>query len=193
VLNLAHRDGYAAPAPLVPGRRYRVQIQLNDAGSTIPAGHKIRVAISTAYWPMVWPSPEMSTVTIVDGAVEIPLRTRNAGDICLRPLPPPETATPEQITDIRPGVIRIDRLGIELGSEMNWRADLDADNPLSALVEMCQSQTIVRADWRIQIDTLTRMSCTRDAFLLHASMRALEQDVEVCHREWNSEIPRRFN
>ena len=58
MLNLAHRDGHEAPAPLVPGRRYRVRIQLNDAGAVFPAGHRIRVALSTTYWPMIWPAPE---------------------------------------------------------------------------------------------------------------------------------------
>ena len=56
VLNLTHRDGHEQPAPLVPGERYRVRIQLNDAGSVFPAGHRVRLALSTAYWPMIWPS-----------------------------------------------------------------------------------------------------------------------------------------
>src|SRR5262249_12639791 len=30
VLNLTHRDSHAHPTPLEPGRRYRVQLQLND-------------------------------------------------------------------------------------------------------------------------------------------------------------------
>jgi putative CocE/NonD family hydrolase len=48
VLNLTHRDSHADPTPLVPGQRYQVRIQLNDAGSTFPAGHRIRLALSTA-------------------------------------------------------------------------------------------------------------------------------------------------
>ena len=57
MLNLTHRDGHETPAPLVPGQRYQVRIQLNDAGSVFPAGHRIRLALSTTYWPMIWPSP----------------------------------------------------------------------------------------------------------------------------------------
>ena len=56
VLNLTHRDGHEKPAPLAIGERYRVRIQLNDAGSVFPAGHRVRLALSTAYWPMIWPS-----------------------------------------------------------------------------------------------------------------------------------------
>ena len=53
VLNLTHRDGNEKPAPLTTGERYRVRIQLNDAGSVFPAGHKVRLALSTLYWPMI--------------------------------------------------------------------------------------------------------------------------------------------
>jgi len=53
VLNLTHRDGNEKPAPLTTGERYRVRIQLNDAGSVFPAGHKERLALSTLYWPMI--------------------------------------------------------------------------------------------------------------------------------------------
>jgi hypothetical protein len=141
---------------------------------------------------MVWPSPERATVTIVEGMLEIPLRMRGAADLCLPALGLPETAAPERTTDVRPGVTRIDRLAIELGSEGSLQADLDPNDPLTATVEMRQSQTIARGHWGIGIETVTRMSCRRDAFLLHASMRASEDGVEVCRREWNSEIPRRL-
>src|SRR5262249_46849983 len=69
VLNLTHRDGHENPAPLAIGERYRVCVQLNDAGSIFPSGHKVRLALSTTYWPMVWPSPEKATLTIFGGAL----------------------------------------------------------------------------------------------------------------------------
>ena len=39
ILNLTHRDSHETPSPLVPGQRYQVRIQLNDAGVVFPAGH----------------------------------------------------------------------------------------------------------------------------------------------------------
>src|SRR5690349_518494 len=79
VLNLTHRYGHEQPTPLTTGQRYRVHVKLNDAGGIIPAGHKVRLAISTAYWPMVWPSPQRATVTIFAGALDRPVRPPNAG------------------------------------------------------------------------------------------------------------------
>ena len=61
VLNLTHRNGHERPELLAPGERYQLRLQLNDAGSVFPAGHRVRLALSTAYWPMVWPSPETAT------------------------------------------------------------------------------------------------------------------------------------
>jgi len=192
VLNLAHRDGHEEPTPLEPDRRYRVQIQLNDAGSVFPAGHRIRVAISTAYWPMVWPAAEKATVTIFESSIELPVRGNSAADAQLPPFSRPETADPEPTTEIRPGVVCIDRLGLELGSESSFETHLNEGDPLSAEVTMRQSQTVARGSWRVSVNTQMRMSCTRDAFLLNASLRAYDNDIEVCCREWSTEIPRRL-
>jgi uncharacterized protein len=191
ILNLTHRDSSEAPAPLVPGRRYRVLIRLNDAGVALPAGHRIRLAVSTSYWPMIWPAPEQATVTIFGGRLELPVRPPSAAHARLPPLPAPETAAPEPTTNVREGVIRIDRLGLELGAESAFTSHIDEHDPLSAVVGMRQSQTVSRGAWRIRIETQMQMSCTPDAFLLRAQMRAYEGDVEVCRRAWDDSVPRR--
>jgi hypothetical protein len=40
------------------------------------------------------------------------------------------------------------------------------------------------------IETQMRLSCTHDAFLLQATMRAWEGTGEVSHREWNRTVLR---
>jgi hypothetical protein len=190
ILNLAHRDRHETPAPLVPGLRYKVRMQLNDAGAAFPAGHRIRVAISTTYWPMIWPPPEQATVTVFDGTLELPVRTGTEEDTSSLPLPGPETAAPELTTELGQGVVRIDRLGLELGSEGSFDARIEEGDPLSAVVEMRQLQSIARGTWCVRIETETHMSCNHEAFLLRASLRAWEGGVEICHRTWNSTVPR---
>jgi uncharacterized protein len=192
ILNLAHRDGHGSPAPLVPGQRYQVRMQLNEAGAVFPAGHRIRVAISTTYWPMIWPSPERAVVTVFGGCLELPVRAPTAADALLPPFPGPETAPPEPTTEVREGVVRIDRLGIEVSTEGSFNSYLADDDPLSAAFEMRQSQAISRGAWRIRIETEMHMACNHDAFLLQATMRAFEGDMEVCRREWDHSIPRHF-
>jgi uncharacterized protein len=189
VLNLSHRDSHETPSPLVPGQRYQVRVKLNDAGAVFPAGHRIRLALSTTYWPMIWPAPETATLTVFGGTLDLPARPVQPED-SLPPLPGPETATPERPTVMRPGLVRIDRIGLELGSEGKFAVDIKDDDPLSASIEMQRSQTIQRDDWQVRIETRMRLSCTRDAFLLRASLRAWEGVREVCHRDWDRAIPR---
>ena len=195
VLNLTHRDGHEKPAPLAAGQRYRVRIQLNDAGSVFPAGHRIRLAISTAYWPMIWPAPERATLLISGGTLELPVRAPRPTDALLNPLPGPESAPPEKPTIIHRDhmrIERIDRLGLELGTQVNSKLHLEEDEPLSAAAELRRTWTMSRDAWQIRIETQMRLSCNRDVFLLQGDLRAWEGADEVCHREWDLAIPRDF-
>jgi putative CocE/NonD family hydrolase len=192
ILNLAFRDGNEQPSRMVPGQRYRIRIQLNDAGSVFPSGHRIRMALSTVYWPMIWPSPERATVTVFGGAFDLPVRQPDGADALLPAMPPAETAAPEPTSVPRPGVVRIDRIGLEVGGEASFKSHIDVNDPLSAVLEMRQTQTISRDTWCTRIDTETRLSCTRDTLILRATMRAWDGDTEVCHRTWDREIPRDF-
>jgi len=38
-----------------------VSIKLDDTGYEIPAGHKLRLAISTAYFPLIWLHQKMQS------------------------------------------------------------------------------------------------------------------------------------
>jgi len=57
VLNLTHRDGHADPKPLAPGEVYEVRVELKATGYRFLPGHRIRLSVASAYWPVVWPSP----------------------------------------------------------------------------------------------------------------------------------------
>ncbi|NQV43389.1 MAG: CocE/NonD family hydrolase, partial [Rhodospirillales bacterium] len=64
LLNLTHRDSHARPSRLKPGVFYDVTVKLKGIAQTVPVGHRLRIAISTSYWPMAWPSPDPATLTI---------------------------------------------------------------------------------------------------------------------------------
>src|SRR5262249_37141774 len=153
VRNLAHRDRDEMPEPLVPGQRYRVRIQLNDAGAAFPAGHRIRLALSTTYWPMIWPPPETATLTVFGGTLHLSVRQAQPTDDRLPAWQGPETAPPEPTTRLADGTVRIDRLGLELNTRSNFSSHIDPDDPLSAVAEMRQAQTVRRDEWRVRIET----------------------------------------
>jgi hypothetical protein len=177
------------------GERYRVYIKLNDAGSVFPAGHRVRLALSTAYWPMIWPAPEKATLTIFAGTLDLPVRAPQSADARLAPFPEPESAPPEKPTVTRRGGVRIeriDRIGLELGTQGHSQFHVADDDPLSAVVELRKNQMMSREGWEIRVETWMRLSSTRDAFLLQAGLRAWEGTNEVCRRDWDRSIPRDF-
>lgn len=94
LLNLCHREGHAAPQALAPGVWYRVRLALNDVAYAFGAGHRIRIALSTSYWPIAWPSPAPVRLTVRTGTSELrmPVRPLRAEDAALRPFDPPEAA-----------------------------------------------------------------------------------------------------
>jgi putative CocE/NonD family hydrolase len=105
LLNLTHRDSHEDLKPLELGRRYKVRIQLNECGQRISPGSRLRLALSSAYWPVVWPSPEPVMLTVTAGAsrLELPIRPPRAEDTNLPDFEPAEGASPLRRTVLRPG------------------------------------------------------------------------------------------
>ena len=108
LLNLTHRSSHENPVPLEPRVRYRVQIQLNDIAYSFPAGHRIRLALSTGYWPVAWPASEAVTLTLFTGAswLEMPVRPPNPMDEHIEPFGDPEQAPPLERTELRPATFQ---------------------------------------------------------------------------------------
>ncbi len=216
ILNLTHRDSHSTPALLEPDQIYSVRIQLNDLGYAIPPGHRIRVALSSAYWPLTWPSPEPVRLVILAGpaSITLPIRPPQAEDSTLEPFGPPEAAPPErrttlkkggssrtQITDIETGrttfllrddegSARIDPHGLEVGSRREHKFSISPDDPLSAQAETSWTKEIGRGDWRTRAKSHVVMTSTREEFFVEAHLRAYEGDQEVYSKDWNETIKR---
>ena len=106
--NLTHREDHARPTALEPGRRYRVRVALNDVAWSFAPGSRLRLAISTAYWPVVWPSPAAVRLTLFTGgsALELPVRPPNAADGRLRPFDEAEGARGPTVSALQPVRVR---------------------------------------------------------------------------------------
>jgi uncharacterized protein len=63
-INGAQRDSMAEPKDLTPGKVYALAFDLHLASWVFPKGHRIRVAISNALWPMNWPTPYPMTTSL---------------------------------------------------------------------------------------------------------------------------------
>jgi putative CocE/NonD family hydrolase len=66
--NGTHRESPRDPRPLVPGEAFDLDIEMHFTSWVFPAGHRIRLSISNAQWPMMWPSPYPMTTTLALGA-----------------------------------------------------------------------------------------------------------------------------
>ncbi len=108
LLDLGHRDGHERPEPLAPGTRYRVRVKLNDVAHAFPAGHAIRLAVSTSYWPIAWPTPTQVTLALFPAGsrLVLPVRPPRPEDATLRPFEPPEQGPSLSHTRLRPARFR---------------------------------------------------------------------------------------
>ena len=94
LLNLCHHEGHEHPQALVPGRRYRATVRLNDIAHAFRPGYRLRVAISSCYWPIAWPPPEEVRITVYSGTstLHLPIRPPSTTDANLAAFEPPEAA-----------------------------------------------------------------------------------------------------
>jgi hypothetical protein len=216
LLNLSHRDSHESPSPLQPGKRYRVKVELNDLGQVIPKGHRLRLAVSTAYWPIAWPSPEPATLTVFAGRshLSVPLRGKSAEDAKLTPLPPHELPPPLKTTTRRPGQVtqvisrdratgtqhfrvvidhgatHFDGIDLDMWSKTTEDYSIAPDDPLSARAVVDWDGGYARKDWRVESKTRTVLTSTHEAFHLEATIDAYENGTRVFARNWNVVIPR---
>ncbi len=218
LLNLTHREGHAEPVALEPGRRYQVTVRLDAIAQAIPAGHRLRVAISTSYWPWVWPSPEPVTLTVHAGAgsrLALPVRAPRESDAALPAFGPPEWSAPleQELLRSDPTSRTLDRDLAGGAHEVHFQWDvgghrrlidggpeLDDTNrtsyrivegdPLSASVRVRCESTLAREDWHTRVETDSRMTATASEFLVSHTLDAYEGDERVYARTWTLTFPR---
>ncbi len=87
----AQRDSRTSPSPLTPGVEYQLATELHFTTWTFKPGHRIRLAVANAQFPMAWPTPYPMTTRLAMGdartALELPVTSAEA-----RPRRPPALA-----------------------------------------------------------------------------------------------------
>jgi hypothetical protein len=69
-LSGAQRDSTSDPRPLEPGKSYSLDIEMHLTTWVFPKGHRIRVSVSNALWPMVLSTPYNMTTSLQLGGAE---------------------------------------------------------------------------------------------------------------------------
>jgi hypothetical protein len=201
---------------LVPGEIYEAEIELNECAHAVRLGHVLRLALSTSYWPIVWPAPVAAKVTLhLEGchmalpvrevATEIlPMNPGAARDfpvIDAEPLRAP-TSEAKEFTDDA-GVVHLhtfDDYGktrnrhnnLEVGSTVCVQQAIHPDDPASAEFAAQWNFTFARGDWQVEIATESRMWCDANQFHISRSLRATEgPDANVVlEKEWSESVAR---
>ncbi len=212
VLNLCHRDGSEHPAPLSPGKAVDIVLSLDHIAYRVPKGHRLRVAVSSAYWPLIWPSPETATLTLTRGALELPIRDRAAGDEWQ--FPPPDADDPWDIEQLRPeahvrrqetdlttgevhlvieddfGKVRDADHGLINGSIARERWSIHPDDPLSARGSCHWTEELERDGIQLRTETSCEMWSDATQFHLKARLQAFQNGSLVLDRDLSDSVPR---
>ena len=65
--NGTHRQSAYQPQPIEPGERFSLEIEMHFTSWVFPEGHRIRLAVANAQWPMLWPTPYPMTTSLYLG------------------------------------------------------------------------------------------------------------------------------
>jgi hypothetical protein len=216
LLNLSHREGHDRPRAMTPGERVEVSLWLAMLGEAVPAGHRLRLAVSTAYWPIAWPSPQTVRLTLFTGASRLllPVRPPRPEDASLPPFREPESTPAALATTLREGdaantvehdlvtgrrvirlhadygVERIEPHGLETSEVSTETLTIVEADPTSAEARAEWRIELARRTWRIRIETSIRLASTPDAFRLIARLDAYEGEARIFARDWLFFFPR---
>ncbi|WP_026535128.1 CocE/NonD family hydrolase [Arthrobacter sp. H14] len=217
--NLTHYNGSDDPRPLKPGEPQTVKVQLNGMAQSFPAGHRLRLALSTSYWPVVWPSPEPVRLTVHPGNsfLVLPVRPATADDD--GPVPSfgePEGAPPIPVTQVQPGehdwnvsrnlvdltgqlqvvkdlgVVRFDDIDLAVTRRAYEKYSFASRDANSVRGETDWTMGFERGDWRVHIETKTVLTSTPTDFHVDAELDAYEGGRRVVSKNWSTTIPRDF-
>jgi uncharacterized protein len=216
ILNLCHRDGMDMPSDVPVGQAFDATVTLDQCAYRLAAGHRLRLALSTSYWPFVWPTAVAPRLTVLQGSLSVPEHSGSAADECA--FPPPVLPDTQPVTRHAPdsAARRIERdllsgsialvvedhagavtfaHGLTAASGMVERWTIHPDDPLSARMEVTWQQSLSRDDvngtpWQVTTDARVAMTATTDGLRMTARLVAHECGREIFARDWDETVPR---
>ncbi|MBL3705154.1 CocE/NonD family hydrolase [Sulfitobacter sp. BDSS02] len=215
LLNLTHRDSHETPEELVPGEVYTATVPFKHVAQTFRAGHRLRLSISTSYFPIAWPAPEPVTLSVDTGASRLMLPVRAPGDEPEpRDLGTPKGAPPMDAETLSPpkfdwqvieslsagetqvvisedeGRIRIADSGMVTNARVVETYGFRGDDWRSFRGHVVWDMELSRDDWQMTSRTETEITATASHFQIRAHLVAKEGE-RIAHEEnWVCDIPR---
>jgi len=128
VLNLTARAGRDQVLEWEPGVVEDVEFELVGIAHAFPAGHRLRLALSSAYWPWIWPQADSGGFELDPGRSVLTLPVRHlAADAGSAPITfdEPEQAVPLGVHVAEPLTARPERLVVHDVAAGEWRLEVD--------------------------------------------------------------------
>jgi hypothetical protein len=213
MLNLTHHQSHEEPSLLQPEDSYPVIIPVKHIAYKIPKGHRLRVSISTNYWPLIWPAPENATVKLYLKECYITVPTLNeekyssyVPNYChpvtfnggqLSPALSERTVTKDYKTN-RTILETYDDFGqnyyhssgSDIGFDIHQIFSINENEPLTASNKLILNVEMGRSDWRTALKAQYHMTCDNDYLYLKVNWNASLNDKEIFNRTFNEKIER---
>ncbi len=217
VLNLAHIDSNENPEALVPGILYRVEVSLNHIAYRVPAGHQLRLSISNANWPLIWPSPYRDTLylQLSESRLSLPCSTslEKNNNPALTEFDPKELPTGKVLRrgntkktiqeDPETGFIKI-RTETDYGHHWHRSCDTDIDftidqllsihpdDPNSAKSETTLQVKMKQGETETALDSHYEMTSSQQHYFIRATWRAWAGGECIFERHFDEKIERKL-
>ncbi|MDZ4312836.1 MAG: CocE/NonD family hydrolase [Cypionkella sp.] len=217
LLNLTHRDSHEHAIALTPGQSHTATVDLDDIAHAFPPGHRIAVSISTTYYPIAWPSPDLATLNIHLGEswLDLPVRPSRPEDASLPAFAPPIRAPQTPHTyhpvenpplrrvsrDLLSGKMTVDfprwtysKTMPDIGQTQTATGIISHEiidgDPLSAVTTTDYRVTMQFPQTTIHHHSTGRMSCTATHFRVEQTLKIHEAETLIFERQWDEEIAR---
>jgi hypothetical protein len=215
-LNGTRRESLTDPKPMTPGEVYELKVPMNPTGWVLPRGHRLRLAISGADFPNLWPTPEKATNRVYRGGdwhsrVVLPV----VGASRVEPphflpaprlqqvvrsfgKPPSQQVLHDQITGAVTVLNRTastlvlpDGRG-ELHSDHRFRCTASAKDPAAASIVGTHTFTLKREDGTFEVEAESTLRATATAFHLTINLNVTRNGKPFFHKTWTTSEPRRL-
>jgi putative CocE/NonD family hydrolase len=209
--NLAFGDDFAAPrTPRVNGQT--IEVPLFGLADSIAAGNRLRLAVSTSYWPMLWPAAKASRVTLNAALCQVllPARAPRNGDSAAMGAPeaaPSFTWTAERLGGYRReevtdpatgehvltiiedmGTGRIEEIGLSMSESTIRTFRIHPGNPSSAVLETQMTCCFARGDWSAETSVRGRITASPAGIQAQHALKAREGKRTIYDREWRERV-----
>jgi putative CocE/NonD family hydrolase len=219
LVNLVHRHGLDKPEPVIPDEWFDLMLPLNDVAQRIPRGHRLRVAVSTQAWPLVWPARQNMTLELRLGKCSLSLPLLDSEKINELKAPRPDSAAIPEALSLewqRPvkrertitrdtatgtlsrvylkddGAFRIEEHGMEIDARGTLTYRSRGEDPMTAEAEFQYQLKQSRGDWNTGVECEMRVTADAANFYLSGEYRAIEDDRVIKRRIVNLPVKRNY-